>query len=189
MANTVVKLRIYKGKEVLLKADGKTPANENQTVSLTYNDLQWSKHLSNLSKMGVCKIEVVSVYEDEKLIDTPDAITKEIEAVLKPSTANLTPEQKAIKDLQEKNAQSEKRNEELQAQIEAFMAGSAQPTQETKDLNVVDAKDANADIPKETNANNESLEDLQAQYLKKFDKDVPNPFKNNVAWIKTKLEE
>lgn len=27
MSKTIVKLRVYKGREVLLKADGKTPAN------------------------------------------------------------------------------------------------------------------------------------------------------------------
>jgi len=117
MSKTIVKLRVYKGKEILLKADAKTPANENELITLTYNDLQWKKHLSNLGKMGVCKIEVEKVYVDEKEVEISDAIKKEVEAVLKPATNTLTPEQKAILELQENNAS-------LQAKLEAFMSGS-----------------------------------------------------------------
>lgn len=189
MAKKVVKLRAYKGKEVLLKADGKTPANENQTITLTYNDLQWKGHLSNLAKMGVCKIEVVAVYENEKKIDTPEEITKEIEAVLSGKQIVLTPEQEAIRELQEKNAESEKRNEELQAQLKAFMEGTGITTTSTKELEVVAATNANAELPTQPIEPTETLETLQAQYVARFDKDVPNPFKNNIAWIKTKLEE
>jgi len=121
MSKTIVKLRVYKGKEILLKADAKTPANENELITLTYNDLQWKKHISNLGKMGVCKIEIDSVYNAEKgtetKIEASQELINEVEAVLKPATNTLTPEQKAILELQENNAS-------LQAKLEAFMSSS-----------------------------------------------------------------
>lgn len=131
MSKTVVKLRVYKGKEVLLKADAKTPANENELITLTYNDLQWKRHLVNLGKMGVCKIEVEKVYVDEKEVEISDEIKKEVEAILKPAIETLTPEQKAIRELQENNAS-------LQSKLEAFMSGNANGVEVIKPVVVGD---------------------------------------------------
>lgn len=158
MSKTIVKLRVYKGREVLLKADGKTPANENELITLTYNDLQWKKHLSNLGKMGVCKIEVEKVYVDEKEVEISKEIKEEIEAVLKPATTTLTPEQIRIS--------------ELEAKIDAL-------------LNIEKTINDNSGSNQEQLKN---LEDLRKQYFAKFNKEVSNVYKNNIAWIKTQLE-
>lgn len=224
MSKTVVKLRVYKGKEVLLKVDAKTPANENELITLTYNDLQWKKHLSNLGKMGICKIEVEKVYVDEKEVEISDAIKKEVEAILKPAVETLTPEQKAIRELQENNAS-------LQAKLEAFMSGNANGVEVNKPVLVgdkeaefktkIDLLVANGfervednftkedksysvervyeitieDLKKELfpfpipgTTTNEILVDLRKQYFTKFNKEVSNVYKNNIAWIKTQLE-
>mgnify|MGYP006049674057 CR=1 FL=1 len=131
MSKTVVKLRVYKGKEILLKADAKTPANENELITLTYNDLQWKRHLVNLGKMGVCKIEVEKVYIDEKEVEISEVIKKEVEAILKPAVETLTPEQKAIRELQENN-------ESLRSKLEAFMSGNANGVEVIKPVVVGD---------------------------------------------------
>jgi len=99
---TTVALRIYKGKEILFKADGVTPANENQLVKLTYGDLQWKSHLQNLLKGGLCKIEVEAVYVGEDKVATPDVIADEIKALLQVKEAELTDDQKRIKALEER---------------------------------------------------------------------------------------
>jgi len=125
MAKQTAVLRIYKGKEVLMKADGVTPANENQDVTLTYNDTQWKNHLTNLKRLGVCKIEVREFYEGETKTEIPKELKDEIDSLLKVNVKELTPEQKAIKELQEKNEASEKRNAELQTKLESFMSGNA----------------------------------------------------------------
>lgn len=167
MSKTVVKLRVYKGRELLLKADGKTPANENELITLTYNDLQWKKHLVNLGKMGVCKIEVEAVYQvdkgNETKIDASQELINEIDAVLKPLKSELTPEQKRIS--------------ELEAKLDALVNGS-----NANQMKVVE--------PKEVTGleDGETLEQLQVKYVEKFKKELPKPFKNNVAWIKTQLE-
>lgn len=97
-----VDLRIYKGKEILLKADGKTVQNENQSLKLTYGDTQWAKHLANLPKLGICKVEVSGVYEGENKIDASQEILDEVAAILKPKEVELTPDQKRIADLEAK---------------------------------------------------------------------------------------
>lgn len=174
MSKTIVKLRVYKGREVLLKADGKTPANENELITLTYNDLQWKKHLSNLAKMGVCKIEIESVYEIEKgvetKVDASQELKNEIEDVLKPATTTLTPEQKTIQQLTERLAKLE-----------------AKEQSSDTDTNANNVKVNEAKIVTGL-SEGETLEELQSKYVEKFQKELPKPFKNNVAWIKTQLE-
>ena len=88
MSKKTVKLRIYKGKEVLKRSDDSI-ANENEILTLTYDDLQWKKHLQNLLRMGVCLIDVEAVYQGEKEIDAED-VKKEIAELLKPNYAALS---------------------------------------------------------------------------------------------------
>lgn len=132
---TTVALRIYKGKEILLKADGVTPANENQLVKLTYGDLQWKSHLQNLLKGGLCKIEVEAVYLGEDKIQTPAVIENEIKALLQVKEAELTEDQKRMKALEESNAK-------LQEQLEALLnqGNAGQPANDI-DVNAAEQLD------------------------------------------------
>jgi len=221
MAKQTAVLRIYKGKEVLMKADGVTPANENQDVTLTYNDTQWKNHLTNLKRLGICKIEVREFYEGEIKKDIPKELKDEIDSLLKVNVKELTPEQKSIQDLQ-------KKNEELNAKLEAFMNGNANGVEVVKPVLVgdkeaefkikVDLLVANGfervednfikeelvysadkvyeltseQLTKELNPDtneNSSLLEAQSKYLAKFDKEVPNRYKNNLAWILTEIEK
>lgn len=170
MSKTIVKLRVFKGAKILLEADGKTPANENELITLTYNDLQWKKHLSNLGKMGVCKIELEKVYVDEKEVEISKEIKEEVEAVLKPATTTLTPEQKTIQQLTERLAK-------LEAKEQSSDADKNANNVKVNEVKIVTGL-----------AEGETLEELQAKYVEKFQKELPKPFKNNVAWIKTQLE-
>lgn len=162
MARKTVQLRIYKGKEILLKADGKTPANENQKLTLTYDDTQWKNHLNNLKKTGICKIEIEAYFIGEKETDIPEALQNEIDSLLKSVQVELTPEQKTIQMLTERLEKLEGKN--------------------ANNLDVVGVKEVSGLQEGET------LEELQSKYLEKFQKELPKPFKNNVAWIKTQLE-
>jgi len=162
MARKTVQLRIYKGKEVLLKQDG-SPANENQKLTLTYDDTQWKNHLNNLKKTGICKIKIEGYFVGEKEEKIPEELQKEIDSLLKTEQVELTPEQKTIKMLTERLEKLEGKND-----------GS--------DLEVKGAKVITGLEEGET------LEQLQARYVEKFEKELPKPFKNNVAWIKTQLE-
>lgn len=174
MSKTIVKLRVYKGAKFILEADGKTPANENELITLTYNDLQWKKHLVNLGKMGVCKIEIEKVYEVDKGKETEKQASQEmideVNAVLKPVTENLSPEQKTIQELTKRLAKLEAKEGNTEKQVNP------------NNLKVVE--------PKEVTGleDGETLEQLKAKYVEKFQKELPKPFKNNVAWIKTQLE-
>lgn len=172
MSKTVVKLRVYKGKEILLKADAKTPANENELITLTYNDLQWKKHLSNLGKMGVCKIEIESVYNvdkgNETKIEASQELINEVEAVLKPATNTLTPEQKTIQELTERLNKLEGKGSKKAENIEVKESEN---------------------ISDENNETNPELLEAQKKYFEKFNREVGNRYKNNLAWILTELEK
>lgn len=156
-------LKIYFGKEILMKADRTTVANQNQNITLTYNDLQWKAHLENIKKMGICKVEVVQLIQDDQEVEVPAKLKTEIEALLKTPEALLTPEQQKIKD--------------LEAKVEALLAGNANQTSR---------------IPvgkKEETQIDKDLSEMTEKYKAKFNKDVPVRFKNDIDWINKELEK
>lgn len=166
MSKTTVHLRIYKGSEILLKGDGKTVNNENQLLKLTYNDLAWKKHLKNLPKMGLCKVEIAAVYDGETQVEASEELKNEIESVLKAPETELSAEQKRIKALEESNA-------ELSAKLDRLLSDKdAKPTKEPKEpVKGVDTE----------------LEGLKAEYIEKFDRKVPNLKAGDKEWIKAEL--
>ena len=199
MSKKTVKLRIYKGKEVLKRSDDSI-ANENEILTLTYDDLQWKKHLQNLLRMGVCLIDVEAVYQGEKEIDAED-VKKEIEELLKPNYAALSSEEKSIAELKKANEDLKKSNEALTEKFEALMnrldgakgtkVEEKKATEEitVKAEEVVKEGKKEADVSANANVEaNESVEDLQKKYAEKFGKEPSNAYKNNVAWLKTQLE-
>lgn len=178
MRKTAV-LRIYKGSELLQRANG-TFANENQEMSLTYNDLRWPEHLQNIKKMGVCKVEVVKFYDGNEEAEIPKELTAEIEALLKKPQTVLTPEQQQIKD--------------LEAKVEALLSaqGKAGNKQVEEKVNPLTVENVKVNEPETVNKETQSDRDLaeaRAKYLAKFGKEVPAPFKNKIEWINKELEK
>lgn len=100
----IVHLRVFKGQKKLYDANGKleTPS---QIVKLTYNTVEWKNFLNNLAfTFGIVEVEKVlsdSGNGEYKLMDTPDEIKKEVEAVFKTPEKELTPEQKELAELRE----------------------------------------------------------------------------------------
>jgi hypothetical protein len=109
MAN-IVELRVYKGKEILRKADG-TVANENQKVTLNYDVFEFEKNIKNLSAQGYFQIELTNLYTNDESVEkfgekTKAEINEQIQALFKTKAEEkLTDDQKRIKDLEEKLAQ------------------------------------------------------------------------------------
>lgn len=101
----IVHLRIFKGQELLYDGNGqlKTPS---QIVKLTHNTIEWKNFLANLtaSGYGMAKVEKVLQEVDGKFeeVSIPSEIVKEVENVFKAPEKELTPEQKQIKELQER---------------------------------------------------------------------------------------
>ena len=126
--NQVVHLNLYKGTEILKKQDG-TISNERQTVKLFHGSVNWANFLKNIKAMGFGIAEVGKVVEQEttvfeqeegkkaipnkvayKDIETPTEITAEVARAMETNKApELTADQKRIA--------------ELEAKLEAFMAG------------------------------------------------------------------
>jgi hypothetical protein len=101
--SNIVELRVYKGKEILKKADG-TVANENQKVTLNYDVFEFEKNIKNLSAQGFFQIELTNLYSDEKAVEkfktadgeiSKDEINDKIQNLFKTKAEEkLTPEQK-----------------------------------------------------------------------------------------------
>lgn len=95
-------LMLYKGNKLTYDAVGNID-NEKQKMTLTYGDTQWPKHLNNLKSFGLCKVELIGFIDSkDENAKAPKELELEIENLLKPAEAELTPEQKRIKDLEEK---------------------------------------------------------------------------------------
>lgn len=111
-----VKMRIFKGAELLLKPSGEVK-NENELMTLVYDDVMWEKHKSNIKSMNVCKVQLESVLkvtgtdaktkgeateQVEKTTELFEKINTEVEAILAKEVAPLTPEQQRIKELEDR---------------------------------------------------------------------------------------
>ena len=166
----VVKLRTFRGTEILKKEDG-SYKNENSLVSLVYDTLEWNNFLKNIKANPYCKIDVEKVFEnvDGKYneIEIPENIVKEVEKAHKgEQEVKLTPEQVEI------------------AELKAQMAQLLGKTKVVK----VDAKDDVLELKKEdVFTGTEPLDNLRNKYLEKYKKEVPNNKKNDEEWIKSKL--
>lgn len=63
IVQTVVHLKVYKGKELNYNASGE-PKNENQLVKLIYDTLSYQQFMNNLNASGYCHAELVGVYNN-----------------------------------------------------------------------------------------------------------------------------
>jgi len=108
--SNIVELRVYKGREILRKADN-TVANENQKVTLNYDVFEFEKNIKNLASQGYFLVELTNLYTDDKAVEkfgdeTKEQINDKIQTLFKTKTEEkLTSEQKEIKELKEQMAE------------------------------------------------------------------------------------
>ena len=114
----VVKLRVYKGSEVLYSAEG-TVKNQNQYVKLIHGTLEWKNYLKYILIQNYCKVEVISLIDlkSEKELDIENVQKEVNEANLKNKKAPMTKEQQEIAELKE--------------QVKALVGGAQIPNKET----------------------------------------------------------
>lgn len=106
----IIKLRVYKGKEVNYDSNGKIK-NENQAIKIFYDSVEWRNQLKNLKVNGYSKVEVesanyVSRNKDltetiEPLEDTSKIIEEVKIAFEGDNKPKLTPDQERIAKLEE----------------------------------------------------------------------------------------
>lgn len=171
----VVWLQIYKGSKVLYNENGKVE-NENQNVKLIYETLEWTNFLKAIRYNPYCKVEVIKVLQptkDEnnkieyKEIEISESIKKEVLIAHKGDVeVKLTPEQKEIA--------------ELKAQMAILLGKNTKKETKVEDIKVVDEVLVSED---------DNLSVLQEKHLDKFKKEVPTRYKNDVEWIKNKLNQ
>jgi len=142
----IVSLRVYRGKEVNFDENGKI-RNENQSIKVFYNTVEWTNQLKHLRANGYIKVDVESakVIKSGKVVsDYQDIESIKLE-VKKAFEGNkevvMTPEQKKIAD--------------LEAKLEAFMYGSKPENNETKNSEEENKKD----VMKELRAKYRDLND------------------------------
>jgi len=161
----VMWLKIFRGNEILYKADG-TPSNENQIVKLLHGTLECSNYLKYLRGSGLCKVDVVKLQEqvgnEFRDIEIPDELREEVRLAHEGSDeVVLTDEQKRIKEL-----------EETVKSLSELMKLKSSPKE------VVDE-----DVVEKSNGEVSSLDDLKEMYKEKFGK---KPF---YSWDADKLKE
>lgn len=109
----IVSIRIYRGQKLYYN-EHQEIENENQLITYTYNTLSWRLFLKHIGKHGYAAVKVEEVYYSEiKLgkevvdksvpIDIVNSVKNEVEKAFNISEESLlTPEQKKIKELEEK---------------------------------------------------------------------------------------
>ncbi len=113
MKTIIVKIRIYKGTEILKNDKGEV-RNENQTVTLKHDSQEWHNYLGKMSRSGYGVAQVVEAFEDKGMdkeykttyekINGADIsiINAEIQEALKKDKIAETPEQTEIRELKER---------------------------------------------------------------------------------------
>jgi acylphosphatase len=98
-----LELKIFKGKEIDYDASGNVK-NPTQKMTVTYGDLNYPKIMGNIKNLGACKIEVVALYNEkgEKQEFTAEMKAAALKLIYNEPEKALTPEQKQIKELNEK---------------------------------------------------------------------------------------
>jgi hypothetical protein len=123
----IVDLRVYKGTELNYDSNGKVK-NENQSIKLFYDSIEWRNQLKNLIANGYIKVEVTSANYYERKVDENgdflDVLTEyplieelvnEVALAFKGnSEVALTPQEARIAEL-------EKQNKEMLEKMNAFM--------------------------------------------------------------------
>lgn len=169
----VVWLKIFRGNEILYKADG-TPSNENQIVKLTHGNIEWFNYIKLLAGAGLCVVKVVKVLikEDGELVETdiPNELIEEVRLAHEgDNTIILTDEQKKIGELEEEAKEMKKQLASLVAKMVLSTNGIEKPLVSGNELR------------------EQTLEDLKKAYKEKFGK-APH-HKTGIKKLKEKLAE
>lgn len=147
----IVNLRVYKGKELNYDENGKVK-NENQSIKVFYDSVEWRNQLKNFKANGFIKVEVVSanyvtrnkdLTEELSEYDNIDVIKKEVKNAFEGDRKIvLTPEQKEI--------------QELKAKLDAFISSSSDKKGK---------KPKKTEIKEKKDDTEQSIEDARAEYL------------------------
>ena len=157
----VVTLRVYRGRTLSFDENG-TVQNENQSVKLTHDTVEWKNFMKSLRANGYCKVEVEKV-TNVKVTNKPDEGFKSTQTVIdKTEIANEV--KKAYEIPQKPLTPQEQKIKELEEKLEALIS-SKEPKKVVKDEEKLD---------KST---------LTDQYIEKFGK---KPF---AGWDEAKLLE
>jgi hypothetical protein len=126
----IVKLRIYRGKQMNYNKDG-SPQNENQLISVEHNSTEWKITMKTLSIMGYCQVEV-----DHVLFDSSNGWekkTKGIESFSKEVAESYSPKSKIVKSPDQlRIEQLEAQNKEMMAKMEAYIGNKSNEKEEVK---------------------------------------------------------
>tara|TARA_R110000851_G_scaffold94976_1_gene206326 strand:+ start:884 stop:1405 length:522 start_codon:yes stop_codon:yes gene_type:complete len=124
----IVKLRIYRGKNMNYNKDGSVQ-NENQLISVEHNSMQWKLTMKTLSIMGYCEVAV-----DHILVDSSNGWekkTKDIESFSKEVAEAYSPKSKIAKTADQlRIEQLEAQNKEMMSKMESFMANKSPKEEE-----------------------------------------------------------
>jgi hypothetical protein len=135
----IVKLRIYRGKNMNYNKDG-SPQNENQLISVEHNSMEWKITMKTLSIMGYCQVEVDHVLEDsnngwQKKTESIESFSKEVAEAYSPKSKIVkSPDQLRIEQL-------EAQNKEMMAKMEAYMGNKSNEKEEVKTSEVDSLKE------------------------------------------------
>ena len=119
----IVKLRVYRGKQMTYNKDGSVQ-NENQLISVEHKSTQWKLTMKTLPIMGYCEVGVDHILEDKdgewiKKNKDIESYTEEVAEAYSPkSTAPKTADQLRIEQL-------EAQNKEMLAKFDALMSGKS----------------------------------------------------------------
>lgn len=113
----IVHLRVFKpmytaggkARNQISRGEDNEILNDNQLVKIRYGHKEWDNYLSGLNASGWFKADVVGVFvpkglDYEEVTEVPQfaSITEEVKAAFKTAEVAMTPEQKKIKELEEK---------------------------------------------------------------------------------------
>lgn len=168
MSNQIktVALEVYRG-ERKFDENGKY-IGEKQEVTFTYGDTEWAKHIGRLKNLGINSVEVVKAYGkgewkgeglDKKMVFPEIEVSDELKKEVQ-SLFNPQPKTELTPE--------QKEIAELKARLDALTKPDDKKTKETTD---------------------EEIESLRSDYLKKFNKAVPNNKKNDAEWIKEEISK
>lgn len=158
MDDIVIKLRLFKGR--VLKDELGNIASEHQAMKLMYGRLEWKNFIKNARLLGYTKVEVETAHKivdgKAEAIEIPEGVTKDVKSIYEVPEKELTPEQRKIKELEEK--------------LEALASGktekkSKKADKKAKEDKVLTDGDAEADLEGQPRPDNASLEALREQYV------------------------
>lgn len=109
----IVTLRVYRGRVLSYDEHGNVQ-NENQTVKLAHNTVEWKNFMTNLRANGYCKVEVEKVtnvkvtnkadegFKSTQTVIDKSEISEEVKIAYAIPKQALTPQEQKIKDLEDK---------------------------------------------------------------------------------------